>query len=200
MTHSVVVFDIGGVLVNWQPQLAWLDELGTHAAVDAFMERINFSALNKRADGGERFSDLARELDDPEDQRRLLGYVVNHGRTIQDTIKGTWDVLDRLRARGIAVHAITNWSAETWPYGLIAQPRLGEVFGTTIVSGQEGIMKPDPQIFRRFCDRAGVPAGSCVFIDDGAKNVAGSIAAGMDGVHFTGADRLESDLKDRGLL
>jgi HAD superfamily hydrolase (TIGR01509 family) len=200
MSPSVVVFDIGGVLVDWQPHLAWLDEMGSRDAVEAFMARIDFRALNLRADAGERFADLAATLPDPADARRLAAYVDAYPKTVEHRIEGTWDILDRLRAQGTPVHAITNWSAETWPRGLLAQPRLAEVFGVTVVSGQEGMIKPDPRIFRLLCTRAGVAPQDCVFIDDGPHNVDGARATGMDGIHFTGPDALAAALSDRGLL
>ncbi len=200
MSPSVVVFDIGGVLVDWQPHLAWLDEMGSRDAVEAFMARIDFRALNLRADAGERFADLAATLPDRGDARRLAAYVDAYPKTVEHRIEGTWDILDQLRAQGTPVHAITNWSAETWPRGLLAQPRLAEVFGVTVVSGQEGMIKPDPRIFRLLCTRAGVAPQDCVFIDDGPHNVDGARATGMDGIHFTGPDALAAALSDRGLL
>lgn len=200
MRPSVVVFDIGGVLVDWQPHLAWVDELGSEDAAHAFIERTGFRDRNIRADNGEQFADLAQELDDPEDQRRFADYVRLYTRTVENRIEGTWDVLDRLKVQGTPVHAITNWSAETWPEGLKAQPRLAEVFETVVVSGQEGVMKPDPRIFHLLCDRAGIAPQDCVFIDDGPHNAEGARAVGMDGIHFTGPQALEQALIERGLL
>jgi 2-haloacid dehalogenase len=200
MTVQVVVFDIGGVLVDWQPHLAWIDELGTRSAVDAFMDRIDFPSRNLRADGGELFADLARELDDPEDARRLASYVERYPLTVRDRIEKSWDILDLLKARGTEVHAITNWSAETWPRGLEAQPRLAEAFGVTIVSGQEKTVKPGRRIFERLCEEADVPPEDCIFIDDGPHNAMAASAMGMDGIHFTGPAALHTALAERGLL
>ncbi|MEM1351698.1 MAG: HAD family phosphatase [Pseudomonadota bacterium] len=200
MNPSVVVFDIGAVLVDWQPHLAWMDELGSVEAVTEFMQRIDFKSRNMRGDNGERFADLAAELPDPEDQRRLAAYVSLYTKTVMNPVLGTWEILDRLKADGVPVHAITNWSAETWPEGLKAQPRLGEVFGVTVVSGQEGVVKPNARIFELLCERASVAPEDCVFIDDGLHNIEGARAVGMDGIHFTGADALEADLKTRGML
>jgi 2-haloacid dehalogenase len=200
MTASVVVFDLGGVLINWQPHLAWMDELGSRAAVDAFMERVSFKARNQRGDGGARFVDLAAEIAEAEDRRRLAEYTALYDATIRDAVPGTWDVVERLHARGVPMHAITNWSAETWPGALRAYPRLAEVFGTIVVSGQEHMLKPDPRIYRLLCDRAGVAPADCVFIDDGMHNVDGARAVGMDAIHFTGAAALEGALRERGLL
>ncbi|MEZ5713751.1 MAG: HAD family phosphatase [Paracoccaceae bacterium] len=200
MSPRAVVFDIGGVLVDWQPHRAWLGELGTREAVAAFMERIDFPTRNLRADGGARFADLAEELDDPEDRRRLAAYVDLYPETVRERIEGSWDILDALLARGVAVHAITNWSAETWPRGVQAQPRLAEVFGVTVVSGQEGMIKPDPAIFALLCARAGLAPQDCVFVDDGLHNVEAARGVGMDGIHFTGPGALARDLAERGLI
>lgn len=200
MTPSVVVFDIGKVLVDWQPHLAWADEFATEAEAHAFMDRVDFFARNLRGDAGETFADMALELDDPEDQRRFAAYVPNYVKTVQNAVPGTWEILDRLKASAVPVHAITNWSAETWPEGLKVHPRLDTVFGTLVVSGREGIIKPDVRIFDLLCDRAGVQPADCVFIDDSLKNVEGARAAGWDAIHFVGAAALEQALQARGLL
>lgn len=200
MTPTVVVFDIGGVLVDWQPHLAWADEFETEAETGAFMDRVDFFSRNLRADNGERFTDMAEELANPEDRHRFAAYVENYAKTVPNQMPGTWGILDALKAKGVPVHAITNWSAETWPEGLKSHPRLGEVFGTLVVSGQEGIIKPDPRIFDLLCERAGVVPSECVFIDDSPKNIEGAKAAGWDAIHFTTADALRSALEERNLL
>lgn len=200
MQIKAVVFDIGNVLVRWDPHLAFLPDLGSRPAVDAFMDRVGFAALNLRADGGERFADLAAMLADQADAAVLGRYVDRFGATIAETIEGSWVLMQRLRRAGLQVHAITNWSAETWPVGLATHPRLGTSFGVTVVSGQDRVLKPDARIFGLLCDRAGLAAGECIFIDDSERNVAGARAFGMEAVHFTGPEALEAALTARGML
>ena len=195
-----IVFDIGNVLVNWDAHLAFLPALGTRAEVDAFMERIDFAPRNLRADAGEAFADLAAEIADPADRALFATYLPNYALTVPTAIEGTWALMDRLRATGHPIHAITNWSAETWPIGIGAHPRLGTSFGVTVVSGQERVLKPDARIFALLCERAGAAPRDCLFIDDSAKNVAGAKAAGWDAVHFTTPQALETALSERGLL
>ncbi len=197
---KAVVFDIGGVLVDWQPHLAWVEALGSEDAAHAFIKRTDFLTRNARGDNGERFADMAQELSDPRDQELFAAYVDLYARTVETPIHGTWEVLDRLKTQGTPVHAITNWSAETWPEGLKVQPRLGEVFGTLVVSGQEGVMKPDARIFEILCERSGHAPDDCVFIDDGLHNVKGAQAVGMDAIHFTSPQALDAALTERGLL
>ncbi|MCT4553163.1 MAG: HAD-IA family hydrolase [Pelagimonas sp.] len=199
MTPTTVVFDIGNVLVDWQPHLAWVDDLGEQGARD-FLARVSFDKLNFACDAGARFADAAGWVANPEDAMRLAQYVERYTRTVPDKIAGSWDILFALKDAGIPVHAITNWSAETWPEGLKVHPELGAVFGTTIVSGEVGVVKPSVEIYRLLCDRAEVRPEHSVFIDDGLHNCLGAKAAGMDAIHFTGAEALSAALAERGLL
>ena len=199
MTPNTVVFDIGHVLLDWRPELAWADDLGLDGA-RAFLDRIGFEKLNFACDAGASFADASRHITDPEDAARLAQYVERYPLTVPDKITGTWDILSDLKASGYAVHAITNWSAETWPRGLTVHPELAEVFGITIVSGQAGIVKPSVEIYRLLCDAAKVRPERCVFVDDGLHNCLGAKAAGMDAIHFTGPDALLGALDERGLL
>jgi 2-haloacid dehalogenase len=199
MTATTVVFDIGGVLVDWQPHLAWVDDLGAEETA-AFLARIGFDKINLACDAGARFADAALLIEDPGDAALLKQYVARYTRTVPAKIAGSWDILRQLQANGTPLHAITNWSAETWPEGLKVHPELGEVFGTTVVSGDVGVIKPSVEIYRLLCERAGVSPQDCVFIDDGLHNCLGAKAAGMDAIHFLGPDQLAAALQERGLL
>ena len=194
-----VVFDIGAVLVEWQPELAWADELGLDGARD-FMSRISFDKINLACDAGASFAKASKEIADPDDAARLERYVGHYHLTVPSKITGTWDCLYDLKERGINLHAITNWSAEAWPVGVKVHPELGEVFETTIVSGQVGMIKPSVAIFQLLCDRAGIAAESCIFIDDGLHNCVGAKAAGMDAIHFTNPEALRASLEAKGVL
>lgn len=200
MTPTNVVFDIGGVLVEWDPRLAWSDHFATMEATEAFLARTSFREKNARADGGARFADLAAEIGDSADRALFAEYVQRFARTVETAIPGTWAILDRLKDGGTPIHAITNWSAEAWPEGLKIHPRLGEVFETLVVSGREHIQKPDRRIYALLAERAGVEPAECVFIDDAPHNVEGAQAAGMDAIHFTSPAALEAALIERGLL
>ncbi|MEM6594242.1 MAG: HAD family phosphatase [Pseudomonadota bacterium] len=194
-----VVFDIGAVLVDWDPALAWSDELGMDGA-RAFMDRIGFDKINLACDAGASFVKASEQIADPQDAARLARYVSQYHRTVPSKIEGSWDCLYALKDRGITLHAITNWSAETWPEGVKVHPELGEVFETTIVSGEVGMIKPSVAIFQLLCERAGIAPSECIFIDDGSHNCIGARAAGMDAIHFTGPDALRAGLQARGLL
>ena len=197
---TVPVFDIGNVLVKWDPRPAFRRSLGCDAEVEAFLERTDFFARNSRADRGERFGALASEIADPDDRLLFSTYVDRFALTVQHPIDATWRLLQRLRRRDVPVHAITNWSAETWPIGMTLHPRLNDAFDVTIVSGKVRMAKPDRAIFDLLCRRAGIPPESCLFIDDSPENIAGAAAAGWQTHLFTAPEALEADLGQRGLL
>jgi len=195
-----VVFDIGNVLIDWQPSHAFMPELGSEQAVDAFLARTDFLARNLRADGGATWGDLAGEIEDPADRALFAEYPARFAATVPNAIESSWQVMEDLRERGLFIHAITNRSAETWPIGMAAHPRLGRAFGVTVVSGREGMIKPDARIFDLLCNRAGLAPRECLFIDDSARNIEGARNFGMDAIHFTGPDALQQGLLQRGLL
>ncbi|WP_300062971.1 HAD family phosphatase [uncultured Roseobacter sp.] len=194
-----VVFDIGAVLVDWQPELAWADELGLDGA-RAFIDRIGFDKINLACDAGVSFAKASEAIADPEDAARLRRYVSLYHLTVPDKIRGTWDCLFDMKDRGVAIHAITNWSAETWPEGVKVHPELGEVFETTVVSGQVRMIKPSVAIYQLLCERADISADKCIFIDDGPHNCIGAEAAGMDAIHFTGPEALRARLEAKEVL
>lgn len=199
MTADIVIFDIGGVLIDWQPHLAWADEMDA-AEARAFMDRIGFEKINLACDAGATFALAASQIAHPEDAARLGRYVTRYQHTVPAKIAGTWDILYALKKGGTPVHAITNWSSETWPEGCKAHPELLDVFDTIVVSGEVGVIKTSTEIYTFMCHRADVAPEQCVFIDDGLHNCIGARAAGMDAIHFTDPDALRKDLSARSLL
>ena len=130
------------------------------------------------------------------------GYFDRFHLTIREKIDESWAVLRDLRAAGHRVWALTNWGKETWPEALRLHPELDTVFEGIVVSGHEGVAKPERAIFDLLCARAGVSPGreACFFIDDSAANVEGARAAGWQAHRFENADGLRADLGERGLL
>jgi 2-haloacid dehalogenase len=104
-----------------------------------------------------------------------------------------------VKARGVPVYAITNWSAETFPP---QRERFAFLswFEGIVVSGEERVIKPDPRIFRILFERHGVAPESAVFIDDVARNAAAATALGVHGIHFRSPEQLRQDLAAVGIL
>lgn len=196
---TVVVFDIGAVLVDWDPRYLLRKVLPDEAAVDHAMREIVPHEWHVRHDQGVTFAEnRAERLKLFPDCRELLeAYDSRFMEMFSGPIHGTVAILEKLRAQGVPTYAITNWPAEKFPPAKEMFPFLKGFLGV-IVSGDERLMKPDRRIFRLLFDRFGLKAEDCVFIDDNPANVAGAAAAGMHALHFTGPGKLANDLAALG--
>lgn len=197
-----IVFDIGNVLIRWRPERAVAAHFPDPAEALAYLDRVGFAAWNLANDGGRSFAEGYAELlaAHPAEALPLADYPARFAETIREPIAGTWALIDRLKARGHPLYAITNFAAETWPVALRFYPRLGQVFRDIVVSGQVGLLKPGPEIFRLLFARNHLDPAQCLFIDDSPANVAGARATGMKAHRFTTPEALEADLAARGLL
>lgn len=197
-----VIFDLGAVLIEWDPALAFADVFTTRDAAEAWMARIGFAEWNRAQDGGRSFSEglEAARLAHGDEARHLDGYLAGFPLTIENPVPGAWEIAEALLARGVPMYALTNWAADTWPHALQLYPRLGTLFRDIVVSGQVGVLKPGPAIYRLLMDRNRLRPEDCIFIDDSPANVAGARALGIDGILFTGAGALGAELARRGLF
>lgn len=199
---STVVFDIGNVLIRWEPRAAFRHAFGSDAEIDALLAEVGFSEWNLANDRGRGRAEAVAAIAArwPDHAALMDEYFDRFHLTIREKIEASWEVLRDLRAAGRRVWALTNWGAETWAQALRLHPELGEMFEGIVVSGHEGVVKPEREIFDRLCARAGVVPGACLFIDDSAANVAGARAAGWQAHLFEGAAGLRAELCERGLL
>lgn len=201
MNPTVVVFDIGGVLIDWNPAYLYRKLLPDEASVCEFLEEVCTLAWNEQFDAGTRFAEGIADLVErhPEKAELIEAYWLRWHEMLGGEVAGTSALLARLKAAGVQVHAISNWSAETFPRARELYPFLGE-FEILVVSGQEKLVKPHPAIFERFLERAGVRADECIFIDDNAANIAVAASLGFHTEHFQSAEALELRLNSHGLL
>ena len=198
---DTVVFDLGNVLVRWEPERAWADL--DPARVAAFHERVDFPPWNLAMDGGRTtaasVADVAAAA--PGHEAVAQTYVDRFLDTLAGPVPGTRAVVEELDRAGVRLLALTNWSAELFER---ARPLLEEVVGLStfeavVVSGVEGLTKPDPALFRRLLERFDLDASRTAFVDDARRNVDGAAAVGLQAVRFTGADALRAELAGRGL-
>tara|TARA_Y100001933_G_scaffold247178_1_gene279692 strand:+ start:601 stop:1233 length:633 start_codon:yes stop_codon:yes gene_type:complete len=199
---GLVVFDIGNVLLRWEPRAAFRHALASDAEIDALFGEVGFYDWNYANDRGRSRAEAVAAIAArwPEHADLMAGYFDRFAETIRARIEGTWEIAEALRARGLRLWALTNFAAETWPEALRLHPGLGEMFEGIVVSGHEGMVKPEPEIFALLCARAGVAPEACYFTDDSAANVAGARAAGWQAHLFEGPEGLRAALIDRGLL
>ena len=199
--HRVVVFDLGGVLIDWDPRYLYRKLLPGEAEVSAFLETICTSDWNKRQDRGRPVAEATEQLvrAHPEHADLIRAYYSRWEEMIGGAIAGTVALLERLDQRGVPLYALSNWSAETFP---LAQGRFDflERFRSIILSGHEKLTKPDPALYRVLLDRHRLTPGATVFIDDVPANVVAARALGMVGIDFHSPAQLERELGRLGLL
>ena len=200
MELSTVIFDIGGVVLNWVPERAY-EQVMPADEVPGFMKRIGFDGWNRANDALASIEGSEDELVArfPADADRIRGYRQHFLRTVTEMVPGTPAVIAELGQAGVRLGALTNWAADMFA---LARPRFGVFtrFGDIVVSGTEGVVKPDPEIYRLACERLGIHPGEAVFIDDSPANVHAADEFGLHGLHFTSAAQLREDLVGLGLL
>jgi 2-haloacid dehalogenase len=200
MELDAVLFDLGGVVLEWEPERAF-EHVMDAGEIPGFMDRIGFSEWNRAQDAGRSWAEAEVELIDrfPADADAIRSYRRHFEATLTGMVPGTPAVLEELTAAGVPIAALTNWSAETFP---LAREKFEilDRFATIVVSGEEHLAKPDPAIFVLACERAGFTPSRTVFVDDAPGNVEAAGTAGLTGLHFTDADQLRADLVRLGLL
>jgi 2-haloacid dehalogenase len=198
---KAVVFDLGGVLIDWDPRYLYRKLLADEAEVEEFLATICTPEWNIEQDRGRPFAEAVAELSarHPAHAANIAAFHERWPEMLGGDIPGAVELLAELRATGLPLYALTNWSAETF---VLARERFEflDWFDGLLVSGEERIIKPDPAIFQLLLDRFGLDAGATLFVDDSEANVAAADALGFDAVRFRDPDRLRRDLAERGLL
>jgi len=198
---DAVVFDLGNVLITWDPHPAIAKAVGPEQATRFLADQdFGFMAWNHQQDAGRSWA-RAEEVaatSHPHWEQAIRAYRANFGSSLIGEIEDSVQILGELHAAGIPLYGLTNWSVELFPQ---ARERFDflDLFKDIIVSGEEGVAKPDPAIFAILRQRIGHDLGGCVFIDDSAHNVQAARQAGLDALLFTDTGHLREDLLVRGL-
>jgi len=199
---ETVIFDLGGVLIDWNPRYLYRKIFKTEEEITWFLENICTPEWNERQDAGRSFEEANRELIDrfPDHERAIRAWYGRWEETIGGPIPETVGILKSLvDQKSHRLYALTNWSAETFPWAKRTFPFL-HWFEGIVVSGDEKNLKPRPEFYRILLDRYDVNPTTAVFIDDVLKNVKGAEAVGIEGIHFQNATQLRATLEERGIL
>ena len=196
----VPVFDLGGVFVDWNPMYLFRKLFPTEEEARWFHENIGTKDWNLGFDAGDSYaSGIARMVTRyPKYWREIQAYDLRWKETFGDFIEGTIAIHDELVAAEIPTFAITNFSWEKW-MTCLGEWTFLEKFDGVVVSGLERLVKPDPRIYRLFCERYSLAPEECVFIDDNEINVSSANSIGMTGIHFTDPGSLRAELIRLGL-
>ncbi|HTU62956.1 MAG TPA: HAD family phosphatase [Polyangiales bacterium] len=200
--HTAVIFDLGGVLIDWNPRYLYRKRFGgDEAAMEHFLTHVCTPEWNIRQDAGRTFAEASELLcrSHPQLRAHIEAWLPGFDDMMAGEIQGSVDILAELRARGTPIYALTNWSAETFPCALERFEFLGW-FADIVVSGKLQLIKPDPAIYRHLLTTHGLQAEQSIFIDDAPHNVAGAAAVGIHALQFTSPDALRQQLVELGML
>ena len=198
---SAVVFDLGGVLINWDPRHLYRQLFDDEDEMERFLAEVTTQEWNAKQDEGRAVADAVEELAARHPDRRdlIAAYYDRWPEMLGGAIEGTVEVLRELRERGVRLYALSNWSAETFPVARPMFPFL-EWFDGIVISGEVKMVKPDPRIFAHVLDKFGLEPSSTVFVDDNAENVRAGQAAGFIGILFESPEQLRRQLRSARLL
>jgi 2-haloacid dehalogenase len=199
---TIVVFDIGHVLIEWDPRHLYRKLFaGDDARVEWFLREVCPPAWNYEQDRGRPWADAVAEAAarHPTMAAEIAAYRDRWHEMVPGEIAGSVALLRALAARGVPLYAITNFAADTFAEVVERFPFFS-LFRGIVVSGTERVVKPGAEIFRLLASRYGLALEDCLFIDDVPANVAGAQAVGMHGHHFTAPEALAAALMGYGLL
>ncbi|MDP8919865.1 MAG: HAD family phosphatase [Pseudomonadota bacterium] len=196
---TTVVFDIGNVLLRWDPRNLYRQLFEDEAEMEWFLSNVCTSDWNIEQDRGRDWDEAVTLLvkDHPGHEPHIRAFHERWSETVSGIFENNVALLQRLREAGVPNYCITNFSS---PKFLLAQERFPFLagFDGIIVSGDERLLKPDPAIYRLLLDRYRLEASDCVFIDDSKANVEGARTVGMHAIRCIETTDLAAELRRYG--
>ncbi|MBS1506168.1 MAG: HAD family phosphatase [Bacteroidetes bacterium] len=199
---ETIVFDLGGVLIDWNPRHLYRKIFKTEDEIEWFLQNVCTHDWNEKQDAGRSFEEATQELLEkfPEHEEPIRAWYGRWEETINGPIHDTVEILKEIRdSKKYRLYALTNWSAQTFPWALSNFEYL-HWFEGIVVSGHEKTRKPFPEFYQILLDRYSIDPAKTIFIDDVPRNLGGAEAMGIRGIHFQSPDQLRADLKVLGLL
>lgn len=199
---DTVIFDLGGVLIDWNPRYLYRKIFNQEEEITWFLENVCTSEWNDQQDAGRSFEEATEELVKkfPEHETAIRAWYGRWQETIGGPIHETVNILQEVRdRRSHRLYALTNWSAQTFPWALDNFPFL-HWFEGIVVSGVEKTRKPHAEFYQILFDRYHVDPKRAIFIDDNVKNIDAGKSIGLHTLHFHSPQRLKDDLRTLGIL
>ena len=198
---STAVFDLGGVLYDWDPRYLYRKLFDDERAMEDFLDTVCTRAWHVRQDAGRPIAEAVAEAKarHPDKGGLIDAFYGRWPEMFRGAIEGTVEIMADLKARGWPLYCLSNGPAETFPY-VRSRFEFIDWFEGVVVSGEVGLLKPDRRIYELLLDTHGLRAEDAVYIDDLAENVDAARSLGFHGIRFTGPDRLRSELGALGLL
>jgi 2-haloacid dehalogenase len=198
---EAVVFDVGGVLLDWNPRHLYRKLFADEAEMEWFLGEVCTPAWHAPHDRGVSTAASCAEL--AARHPHLSELIWAWSRRSEDMIGGvdvgSVDVIRAVRETGLPCYALTNMEEETYPLRLQRFPFLGW-FDGTVVSGREGVAKPDPAVFLRLLDRFDLTPKTTLMIDDTKENLDTARQLGMQTILFRSSRQLRMELEAAAVL
>ena len=190
-----IIFDFGNVLVKWEPERVYAEYFGDEAKTWWFLRHVADNDWRLRIDAGESQNACIAELQSkfPEYSEAIAIYRDRWREMLTGEMPGMRQLLHELQAANYHLYGLTNWSMETFPEAREHFDIL-QMIDRYVVSGAEGLVKPDHRLFQVLLDRYGLKATDCTFVDDNAVNVEAARELGMTGIVFSNAENLRKEL------
>jgi 2-haloacid dehalogenase/putative hydrolase of the HAD superfamily len=198
---KAVIWDFGNVIVRWDARTLYSKIFPDPVERDRFLQHVCTLAWHAETDRGLTFADnLARLIPQyPHYEPQIRAWHERWDEMFSGPIPETEAAIHALAERGVAQYGLSNISHETLHSTLAMSPAFGRLAGY-VASGLEGVIKPDPAIYRIACERFGLAPHEALFVDDSPRNIAAAEALGFDVHHFTDPAALGPALAARGLL
>src|SRR6185503_3467521 len=198
---TVVIWDVGNVIVRWDPRTLYSKIFPDPAERDRFLGEVCTMAWHGPTDRAVTFDENCAALAarHPEHAEAIWAWKHRWGEMFSGPIAETEAAIDALADKGVRQYALTNMSHETEDATFAMSPAFGRLNGR-VVSGKVGVIKPDPAIYRLTCARFGFAPPDALFVDDSAGNIAAAAALGFRTHHFTDPAALRPALEAEGLL
>jgi 2-haloacid dehalogenase len=198
-----VVFDLGGVLIDWNPRYVYRTMFDDEQSMERFLTEICSSEWNAQQDAGRSWAEAVNTLvaEHPEFESHIRAYHERWTEMLGGPIAETVDVLAELRRAGVRLFALSNWSSETFVVAkALPEYAFLDWFEAVVISGDVGLTKPDPGIFRHLLERNRLDPKRTLFVDDTPANIEAATALGLPSIRFEGGESLRAELRARGLL
>lgn len=199
---ETVIFDLGGVLIDWNPDYVYKTIFEDEKKMNDFYAEICTSEWNEEQDGGRSLKDATEELVArfPDHEHNIRAYYGRWEEMLKGPIEETVEVLKEVKDEGkVKLYALTNWSAETFPIALNRFEFL-HWFDGRLVSGEERMRKPFPEIYQLLIRRYNIDPHTAVYIDDNDRNLSAPKEMGIETIHFSNASDLRKKLENLGVL
>jgi 2-haloacid dehalogenase len=196
-----VIFDLGGVLIDWNPKHLYRKIFKDETEMEKFLDEVCTSDWNEEQDAGRSLAEATETLvkEHPQHEENIRAYYGRWEEMLGGAIQGTVDIFKKMKASGnFKIYALTNWSSETFPIAVKRYDFL-QWFDGALVSGDEKMRKPFPEFYDLLFKRYNLKPEETLFVDDNLRNIKAAEKTGMKSIHFTSSEKLKEQLEEAGI-